>query len=174
MLKLERNSLLYNNRDITCCFSGHRDINATPLMMRALADRIYAAYACGYRNFCTGGARGFDMLAAEVVTALKQDKLRDIRSVLLLPYPGHQETWSGEQKEACDYILRQADEIIYTSSFYYEGCMQTRDRALVDVSSRCIAYLTEYQSGTAYTVAYAQKNGLEVYDIAENILSRQK
>lgn len=170
MLKLERGSLLYGKRDMTCCFTGHRSVDADPATVCMLADRVYEAYASGYRLFCTGGALGFDMLAAEVLTALRLDKLRDIRSILILPYPGQQEKWSREQREGYEYILRQADEIIYTSSFYYDGCMQTRDRAMVDVSSRCIAYLTEYGSGTAYTVAYAQKSGIAVYDIGGRLL----
>jgi hypothetical protein len=47
--------------------------------------------------------------------------------------------------------------------------MHKRNRHLVDNSSACIAYLTESKGGTAYTVDYAEKHGLTVFNIAELI-----
>lgn len=55
----------------------------------------------------------------------------------------------------------------YTSEEYTRGCMHKRNRHLVDNSSACIAYLTESKGGTAYTVDYAAKHGLTVFNIAD-------
>lgn len=47
--------------------------------------------------------------------------------------------------------------------------MHRRNRHLVDNSSACITYLTETKGGTAYTVDYATKRGLTVFNIADRI-----
>jgi hypothetical protein len=45
--------------------------------------------------------------------------------------------------------------------------MQKRNRHLVDNSSVCICYLTKPTGGTAYTVNYARRSGLQVINMAE-------
>lgn len=167
MIELKRGSLLYGNKDITCCFTGHRRISVTSELTQAVADKIQEAYAQGYRFFCAGGALGFDTLAADVIISLKKTRIPDIRLILILPYPDQSKSWSEPLKRNYDIILKSADEVIYTSSFYYSGCMLTRDRALVDVSSYCISYQTEYEGGTAYTVRYAKNNGLKIVNLAD-------
>lgn len=49
------------------------------------------------------------------------------------------------------------------------GCMHRRNRHLVDNSGVCVCYLTRNSGGTAYTVNYAKKQGVNVFNIAENI-----
>ncbi len=56
--------------------------------------------------------------------------------------------------------------MVYTSQEYTKGCMFKRNRHLVDNSSVCICYLTKNNGGTAYTVDYAEKQGLEVINLA--------
>ena len=60
-------------------------------------------------------------------------------------------------------------ETFYISKlyFYYNGCMQVRNRYLVDHSSACICYLNNLRSGTAYTVKYAESQGLQIINLAE-------
>jgi predicted Rossmann fold nucleotide-binding protein DprA/Smf involved in DNA uptake len=45
--------------------------------------------------------------------------------------------------------------------------MQARNRRLVDESAACICCMTDEKSGTGYTVRYAQKSGLAVYNVAK-------
>ena len=47
--------------------------------------------------------------------------------------------------------------------------MHRRNRHLVDNSGVCVCYLTKNSGGTAYTVNYAKKQGINVFNIAENI-----
>ena len=59
-------------------------------------------------------------------------------------------------------------------SFYsvittFAGCMQIAQPTLADSSSVCICYLTTLTGGTAYTVNYASRMGLQVINIAESI-----
>jgi len=69
--------------------------------------------------------------------------------------------------ETYEKIKAQADKVVYTSDQYFRGCMQKRNRHLVDNSSLCISYLTGDSGGTAYTVDYAKANGLKVINLAE-------
>ena len=62
-------------------------------------------------------------------------------------------------------IMKQADKVVYTSQDYSPGCMFKRNRHLVDHSSACICYLAKRSGGTAYTVDYARKCGLKIFNI---------
>ena len=57
-------------REKTCCFTGHRDIPARvlPLLSAELEQAVLGLASEGVRYFGTGGALGFDTLAAETVT----------------------------------------------------------------------------------------------------------
>ena len=63
-------------------------------------------------------------------------------------------------------IKALADKVVYTSQEYTKGCMHKRNRHLVDHSSVCVCYLTKKDGGTAYTVDYAERQGLEVINLA--------
>ena len=67
-----------------------------------------------------------------------------------------------------DNILSRADEVIYVSDSYYPGCMQKRNRALVDASAACICYLTSEHGGTKQTVDYAFACGIPVVNVASD------
>ena len=45
--------------------------------------------------------------------------------------------------------------------------MHRRNRYLVDHGCVCVCYLTGDSGGTAYTVRYAEKQGLEIINIAQ-------
>ena len=59
-----------------------------------------------------------------------------------------------------------ADKVVYTEQAYTRGCMHKRNRHLVDNSSVCVCYLNRESGGTAYTVDYAGKQGLEIINLA--------
>ena len=56
--------------------------------------------------------------------------------------------------------------MVYTAQQYARGCMHKRNRHLVDNSSVCVCYLNRESGGTAYTVDYAEKQGLEIINLA--------
>ena len=84
----------------------------------------------------------------------------------MLPCRSQTRGWRQSDIEEYNHILEQADKVVYTSEDYFNGCMQKRNRHLVDGSSLCIAYLTKGTGGSAYTVKYAENNGLTVINIA--------
>ncbi|MBO5281256.1 MAG: DUF1273 family protein [Clostridia bacterium] len=151
----------------TLFFTGHRNIYRTegsePFELLYATVRSFAAR--GYRNFISGGALGFDTMAAECVIKLKGE-YADARLVLMLPCKEQSAKWSAWEARKYNEILRAADKIIYTAEEYSRECMFVRDRAMADASSACIAYCTKDRGGTAYTVAYALKKGLPVTNLA--------
>lgn len=155
-------------KETTCCFTGHRTL---PMEERErikgrLEAEIIGLIQRGYHIFCAGGALGFDTLAAQTVLHLKA-AYPQIRLRLFLPCKDQTRRWSRADCVVYDAILAQTDEVQYVSEHYFSGCMQKRNRALVDASSVCICYLTEERGGTAYTVKFAQKKGLEIINIGK-------
>jgi uncharacterized phage-like protein YoqJ len=121
----------------------------------------------GVRVFRTGGARGFDTLAALAVLDLRE-RYPDIKLELFLPCKDQTAKWNENDRRAYEYVLDKSDRVSYVSETYYKGCMFVRNRRLVDGASVCIAYYDGGSGGTAYTVNYAAEKGLSIkntYDI---------
>ena len=152
----------------TCCFTGHRRIPLNQLepLIQRLKNAVIACIKEGYLYFGTGGALGFDTLAAQAVLELKKD-YPCIKLILILPCKTQAKRWRQEDIEKYGQILKAADKVVYTSQEYYNGCMHKRNRHLVDNSSVCICYLTQKTGGTYYTVNYASEHGLQIINVAD-------
>jgi len=150
-----------------CCFSGHREIPEEDRgALEALLDRYVTRLAdCGTKEFYCGGALGFDTLAAQAVLRARE---RDpaLRLYLAIPYRGMELHWSPEKRAPYRHIAAQADRVVYLAERYDSGCMLRRNRYMADRSSICLCYMLKNTGGTAYTVAYALKRGLEVVNLA--------
>ncbi len=155
-------------KDKTCCFTGHRILPESiyKSICSKTEETVEMLVKNGYLFFCSGGALGFDTVAAFAVLKLKK-RYPHIRLILILPCRSQAKCWSSEDIKTYENIKKQADEVVYTSEEYTKGCMHKRNRRLVDISSACIAYLTKNEGGTAYTVDYAKKNNLTVFNIAD-------
>lgn len=149
------------------CFTGHRHIalRDIPLLTARLEDLLERCYQHGYRDFLCGGALGFDMLAAERVMAL-QCRHADVRLVMVLPCSDQSHRWTDQDAMRYERLLYGADDIRVLSPSYYEGCMQVRNRYMVDHSSLCVCYFRHPKGGTASTVAYAVKEDIPVLNVA--------
>lgn len=160
MITIDRNS--------TCCFTGHRAIPAgmTDYLFKRVKDGINYLYAQGVGAFLTGGALGFDTLAAKAVIECRNVH-EDIRLILVIPCRDQTRAWKQADIESYDRIKGLTDEVICLSEHYYNGCMHYRNRYLVDNSSACICYLNRTSGGTAYTVRYAKYKGLSVFNLAQ-------
>lgn len=153
-------------REKTCCFTGHRKLLVPEnIIKNRLSEMLDNLIKNGVIYFGAGGALGFDTLAAEVVLE-KKCVYPQIKLILVLPCIEQTKEWSSIDIDKYNYILSQADKVVYTSQKYYRGCMHKRNRHLVDNSSHCVCYLENYTGGTAYTVGYADKNGLKIYNMA--------
>ena len=150
-------------KEETCCFTGHREIEAgdAATIEKKTEAAVREKIAAGYRFFGVGGALGFDTIAAKAVLSLKKE-FPDVALILVLPCRDQTKYWKKEDIAVYEDILSRADKCVYTSESYFRGCMQKRNRHLVDHSSACIAYLRQEEGGAAYTVEYARAQGLSI------------
>ena len=150
----------------TCCFTGHRDIPKKEY--RSIKEKtekeILTLINQGVTYFGTGGARGYDTVAAEIIIKLKKT-YPHIKLILILPCANQIKGWKLSDKIKYDHITKKADKVKLLSQKYYRGCMHARNRHMVDNSAYCICYCRKTDGGTAYTVDYAIKNNLNIVHI---------
>ncbi len=150
-------------REKTCCFTGHRSLDAAQRAALApvLADTVRRLADEGVVYFGAGGAVGFDTLAAQAVLQVRRQR-PEVRLILVLPCPNQPRGWPARDAAVYQRIKAQADKVVYISPSYVPGCMQRRNRHLVDHSAVCVAHCEKATGGTAYTVDYARERGLRV------------
>lgn len=150
-------------RNKTCCFTGHRKIPSE--QYDAIAGRLRVQIIDlidkGYLYFGTGGAIGFDTMAAQMLLELREE-YPQIKLILILPCSEQTRGWSLSDIAIYEGIKARCNKIVYTSEAYTKDCMFKRNRHMVDNSSVCVCYLTRENGGTAYTVQYAKGKGLNV------------
>ncbi len=158
-------------KEKTACFTGHRpeklpgckELNKPVLSIvkSMLYYQIYQAIESGYEYFISGVARGVDLWAALYVIEIKK-KFPNIKLICAKPYEDHGNQFKGEDLWDFKNILAKADEIISVSKNYSPDCFRLRNCFMVDHSSRLIAVVDNYKSGTGQTISYANKKGIEV------------
>lgn len=156
-------------RDRTACFTGHRQI--PPFVGMALQHKaekvIRELYARGIIYYGCGGAIGFDTLMAKTCFRLRDSgACPRLRVILVAPFKGQEERWTYSQQSIYQGMLKQYDKVVYQSKAPSRDAFLARNRHLVDASSVCVAYCVETSGGTAYTVDYAAKKGLNIINLA--------
>lgn len=164
----------------TCCFSGHRPKSLPwgyeergkkfKKFQKQLKPEIIKAICNGYENFISGMAMGMDMLAAEVVLKLKK-KHSNIKLECAIPCTNQTEKWMDSYKNRYEKILSKADKVtMHSDKNYFAGCMQIRNKFMVDNSSLIIALYNGTSGGTKQTLDYAKKQNLNLVIINPNEL----
>ena len=119
-----------------CCFTGHRKVYQNEMIevVYRLGDEIEGLIDIGVNNFISGGALGFDTIAALSVILLRAQGNR-IRLIMALPCMEQDKLWSEEDREIYALILKLADEVRYIyAGEYKKGCMRDRNKYMVDNS----------------------------------------
>lgn len=149
--------------DKTCCFTGHRIIpnNEKQFIYEKTLEICQSLIKRGFENFITGGALGFDTLAADCILSLKEMH-KNIRLIMALPCVDQCKGWKSADTQKYEKILSLADEINYVSKDYSPDCMKKRNRFMVDKSCVCVSYIKRMSGGTAYTVSYAVESDREI------------
>ena len=151
---------------ITCCFTGHRNIpkcdeqkilTRVHYLLQPLLDK-------GVRYFGVGGAVGFDMIVAEYLLDLRDRQGKKIKIISVLPFPEWREKWNEIDICRQDEIIHRSDKVTFVRDSYCRDVYLFRDQKLVDESGYCISYCNRRTGGTAYTVRYALKKGLQVFN----------
>lgn len=149
-----------------CSFTGHRSIAAEirAELINLLSRAVEYAYNEGCRDFICGGALGFDTLAAREVIRFRMTH-KGVRLILALPCIEQDLKWSEAQRNAYNFTLSAADEVIYTSDAYTKTCMAERNRFLAEKCDMLIAYAGRSSSGAAQTLRMAEREGKRIYNL---------
>ena len=137
-------------------------------LRQALRRKILQLAADGFTRFASGGAAGFDLLAAELILELRQ-QVPELELHMILPCKGQDRTYSVGDRVRYRRVLESADSVRYTADQYYDGCMLTRDRVMAAAADACICYLTHSRGGTAYTVRHVLMRDVPLYNLAEEL-----
>ena len=155
------------SRAATAAFSGHRFIDASQRehVKKRLSSAVLDAYGNGIRNFISGFAIGFDMMAAEVVASWKQSH-PDITLTAAIPFNGQANRFSFYDRKRYDRLLEVADEVIVLSDCYYPRCFLDRDEFMVNNSSKLIGYYDgREKGGTFYTIRKAMALNIPIVNV---------
>lgn len=150
------------------CFTGHRKIAVSiqTRLRQVLEQQIEALIYQGYQIFMTGGALGFDTLAAALVLRLRQIHPQ-IELHLAIPCGWQTRGWRAEDVRIYRMIQEQADFQINTFQPGDAFPMQTRNRYMVDHSDLCVAFQQHQKGGTAYTTRYAASRSIPIINLAD-------
>ena len=151
---------------MTCCFTGHQDIPRweEQKILTRVRYLLWPLVMNGVKYFGVGGAVGFDMFVAEYLLNLRDHDRKMIKIISVLPYPEWREKWAEEDIRRQDAIMRRSDKVTFVRDAYCNDVYLIRNRKLVDESGYCISYCNRRTGGMAYTVRYAMKKGLQVYN----------
>ena len=151
-----------------CFFTGHRDLPTGQEEMIAGKAREVLARLIGegVAEFRVGGAVGFDMIMAELLLELRDEERKPIQVISIIPYPAWRTKWGTAEKERQEKILRRSDRVIWIRQHYCRGIYMIRNRALADGAQYCVAWCGRENGGSAWTVRYAKKNGIKVFNLA--------
>ena len=118
-------------------------------------------YDRGYRHFLCGMAQGCDMYFCETIIALRC-LARGVTIEAVIPHEGQQNSWPADQQERYERLLEMCDKRTVLAPAYSPGCMQRRNRRMVDNASLLISVYDGLGGGTGYTVGYALQQKVEV------------
>ena len=169
-----REAGIVKGRQSSCCFTGHRPAklpwgdNEGDIRCLALKARIRAAVESammeGMDHFICGMAEGCDLYFCEIVLELK-GRCPHITLEAALPCPTQADRWSEASRARYHALLERCDYETMVSESYSPGCMQRRNRYMVDHASLLIAAHDGVPGGTRNTIAYAIKRGVQVVDL---------
>ena len=159
-----------DERDITCCFTGHRpnklpwgsredDPRCAALKAELLA-RVEGLYLAGYRHFLCGMALGCDMLFADAVLALRE-QYGDLTLEAAIPCGTQPDKWRLPERQRYNALLDRCDRVKVLQIAYTPDCMMRRNRYMIDRSSLLLACFNGSPGGTMNTILYAQREGVQ-------------
>lgn len=147
-----------------CAMTGHRKL-PREFDKNAVYDRLEELIKSGCDTFFCGMAEGFDLLALECLTDLKQ-KYR-IYIEACIPYAGQESKFCAEERKKYRELLSWCDKRTVLFPAYRNGCFLIRNKYMVDCCDVLLAYCTKSSGGSAFTVNYAREKGKEIVFIGE-------
>lgn len=123
----------------TCCvIGGEKKQNITDgqqeqFMWRIMGE-LLRLYRQGVRTFLCGMAAGAETAAAEVVLALRDSTLPDLRLVGVLAWEERTNNWSEPDRDRFFAVMERCDEEIMLQTAYTEGALERQREYLLQNS----------------------------------------
>ncbi|MBQ3423871.1 MAG: DUF1273 family protein [Clostridia bacterium] len=154
-----------------CAFTGYRparmpwgsdesDVRCLEFKFR-LREALEYLIGMGYADFMSGGALGFDLMAAEMVLSLRE-KYPWLRLIMVIPFDGQADRWNDAQRSRWRRAIEASDRVIHVSHRYDRGVFFRRNHRMVAGADALLAAWDGQSGGTANTVAYARRMGVKV------------
>ena len=159
-----------------CCFTGHRpekmnfSLEQPNPKKYALEERLSAAIsgmaAKGAKVFYCGCARGFDLVAADLVLKYKKTD-PEVKLVCVMPFGEMKNNLKGYWRKLFESVLSGCDEKVVVSESYTPWCYDERNRYMVDNSDAVITYWDGGKGGTENTIRYAKRKHVPIINISK-------
>jgi len=127
------------------------------------SDYIWIELSKVIRNFrpkkmISGMAQGVDTIFAQVAMSM------EIPLIAAVPFRGQASKWPAKAQKSYEIILDHPDTDvrIITEGPYHKGVYHARDRWMVDNCDKLVAVWNGSESGTGYTVKYAQSTKKQI------------
>ena len=156
------------DRACSVAFTGHRLIPSSDIerVRKEVRKKVRLLYAMGFRNFISGMALGFDMLAAEEVLHLKNDGCKELRLIAVVPFWGQSDKWREDERKRYSRLLDCADDVVVMSSTYFRSCFFKRNDYMLSHACGLVTYYDgKPKGGTFYTVRRAQGIGMDMINV---------
>jgi uncharacterized phage-like protein YoqJ len=168
----EERSSLYMH---TICVTGHRPKRlygydlTDPRWMKLYEkfQEILTKKNCDWA--VSGMALGVDTIFALAVIDLRDNKGVNIKLHCAVPCHNQSEPWFNEEDiSRYNQIIEQSDRVTYvTNSDYVDGCLEERNKFMVDISDEVLAVWTGEAGGTAHCIEYAEHEGRKVTNLID-------
>ena len=149
----------------TIAFSGYRaeklPENIDPIRV-SLVNTVKQCIDEGFDTFLCGMADGFDLMSAGVILELKEK--HDLKLICVIPFEDDRK----KSEVYLNVLKRSDDKVVLSDSFSYDTYFK-RNEYMVDNCDKLICYYDGRYGGTEYTVDYAQKKGVPVINLWDNI-----
>ena len=153
----------------TCCFFGHREINAFREIENKLEILIHKLITeHEYIEFLIGRNGEFDQLVSSVIHRVrKRLDYKNCSLTLVLPY------MTAEFRDNENSFYDYYDEIEISqsaSSGHFKSAMQTRNKEMVDRADLVVFYVDHPYGGAYQTLLYAHKKEVPHINMSGNVM----
>lgn len=143
-------------------FRDNADEASFHRLQKSMRQLLLLTITLGYEKFLSGGDMGADLWFAEIVNEMKNEH-PFLELHFILPFETQANTWPEHWREKYYALLAKANDVETLQYRYTPGCIQSRNRHLIDSASILVAVYDGKQRGsTAYTISYAIRRKVSV------------